>query len=260
MKKIIEPNPGYAGKKLEVPKEIEKAFDKAMFEQREALEIIEGLKNERQMLQLVASGDLDGLLLFSKEKRPPMQVGFLLEDALRQSRYMLVSGITLLTRAAIVGGLAEMTAFNLSDVYIQKCTSLTKASDVFLLLSIAARDFTQRVAEIKRKPHYSHPVAMGCEYISAHLHYHIYLNEIAENCGFSPSYYSKLFKCETGQSVTEYILLKRLECAKHMLLVSSEPIQSISDYLAFSSHSQFTASFKKEYNISPSKFRANAEK
>lgn len=48
------------------------------------------------------------------------RAGIMEENALRQQKNLIICTATLITRAAIRGGLARETAFALSDLYIQK--------------------------------------------------------------------------------------------------------------------------------------------
>ena len=55
--------------------------------------------------------------------------------------------------------------------------------------------------------------------------------------------------------MTEYLRRARLEHARHLLEVSHESIQDISDRLQFSSRNHFSKAFSKQYGISPSAYR-----
>ena len=72
----------------------------------------------------------------------------------------------------------------------------------------------------------------------------------------SAPYFSRLFKKETGYSVSEYILNKKLETAKSMLTSSSYSIAEISASLAFPSQSYFTNVLKKDCGMTPKDYRS----
>lgn len=57
-------------------------------------------------------------------------------DSLRNMKYLFVASITLATRFAITGGMDEETAYNASDLYIQKMDTLTDIEAVQALLKI----------------------------------------------------------------------------------------------------------------------------
>ncbi|MBQ9383301.1 MAG: helix-turn-helix transcriptional regulator [Ruminiclostridium sp.] len=70
------------------------------------------------------------------------------------------------------------------------------------------------------------------------------------------SYLSVLFKRETGVTITEYVILKRMEAAENMLKYSVFSLSEISDILHFSSHSHFAGTFRKYYGTSPKEYRS----
>ena len=71
-------------------------------------------------------------------------------SAMQQQKYAFISFATLLTRAAIRGGLSGEIAFNLSDVYCQRMDAQTEISAVQQLTYTMAMDFCRRVGETKK--------------------------------------------------------------------------------------------------------------
>ncbi|MBQ8088719.1 MAG: helix-turn-helix transcriptional regulator [Clostridia bacterium] len=71
----------------------------------------------------------------------------------------------------------------------------------------------------------------------------------------SPSYLSTLFRRESGVSISNYILNKRMEAARNMLRFSDIPYSEISATLAFSSQSHFIQVFRKQVGCTPHEFR-----
>lgn len=63
-----------------------------------------------------------------------------------------------------------------------------------------------------------------------------------------------LFRKYTGMGVMRYFLLMKLKKSQQMLL-EGKSIREISDSLGFSSQNYFSYAFKKEYGISPIKFK-----
>lgn len=82
---------------------------------------------ENRILQIVRSGDVDAMKkLVSGERFDVGDVGVVASDNRKQTEYLMVSFITLITRAAIDGGLNPEKAYELGDVYLQqieKCRS-----------------------------------------------------------------------------------------------------------------------------------------
>ena len=240
----------------EPPQDVLKAYREAMFEQRETLKGNMIYRLEKELFECVRSGNTEVLNhVFGKISINGHYVGYLSRDPLRQVQYIFVSGIALATRSAIEGGMPEIEAYNLSDVYIQKVDVCKNTDEVNRLFVVAIYDFTKRVKKLKKQKAYSYPVDRCIAYILDHLHYQITLTQLSKYCGLTPQYLSSLFHKETGMTIRDYILNERLEVAKQMLTYSEAGIQEISNNLAFSSHSNFTMHFRKRFNMTPREYR-----
>lgn len=92
------------------------------------------------------------------------------------------------------------------------------------------------------------------------LQEHIYdetmsLNALAEHMGLSTGYLSGLFKKEFGQSFKEYVLSKRLDQAKILMLSSNMKNYEIGEAIGITDANYFSAMFKKHIGMSPNAFR-----
>ena len=100
-------------------------------------------------------------------------------NELRQQKYTFICMATLVTRAAIRGGVAEETAFSLSDLYCQRADLLTEVPLLQNLTFTMLMDFCGKVREIKKQPSAS-PLVQSClQYISVHLHEPITLEQLS---------------------------------------------------------------------------------
>ena len=81
------------------------------------------------------------------------------------------------------------------------------------------------------------------------------MSELSVVTGLNESYLSRLFKKETGLTVTDYILRKKIETAENMLKFSEYSPSQIAFMLGFPSQSYFTAAFKKISGTTPKKYR-----
>ena len=71
----------------------------------------------------------------------------------------------------------------------------------------------------------------------------------------SASYLSRLFKKETGDSVSTYIRGQKIEIAKNLLKYSDYSLIDIANRLSFSSQSHFIQQFRDIVGMTPKKFR-----
>ena len=102
---------------------------------------------------------------------------------------------------------------------------------------------------------YSPPIQRVMEYINLHLGDHISNDDLAANASMSISHLSKVFKKETGGTMTEYIALMRCKKAAGLLKKTDLPVQEISNYVGYSDNNYFVKVFKKIYDLTPSEYR-----
>ena len=98
-------------------------------------------------------------------------------------------------------------------------------------------------------------VVKACQYILMNLNIKLELSDIAGNSGVHPSYLSRRFKEETGQTISSYIREKRIMEARWMLSQTKESITDIALSLGFEDINYFSKIFRKERGLSPSEYR-----
>lgn len=106
------------------------------------------------------------------------------------------------------------------------------------------------------KNKYSKKVADSIDYINKNLfNQSLSLTDIAENINVHKVYLCRIFKEETGENVTQYILKARIEKSKEIILSTNYKLYEISDKLGFNTPQQFSILFKKVTGITPNQFR-----
>ncbi|WP_019006727.1 helix-turn-helix transcriptional regulator [Cohnella laeviribosi] len=83
----------------------------------------------------------------------------------------------------------------------------------------------------------------------------IQVKDIAAAANVHPGYLHRIFKAQTGQTLTEYLTALRMEKAKMLLLHTDVPVADISDYVGVGSRPYFHSLFKKHTNMTPLGFR-----
>ena len=92
-------------------------------------------------------------------------------------------------------------------------------------------------------------------YIEENLIHQISISDFAEMYNYSADRFRHIFTENMGISLKQYIILKRIECAKILLTSSNKSITDISYECGFYDASQFSKLFKKICKITPSQFR-----
>lgn len=98
-------------------------------------------------------------------------------------------------------------------------------------------------------------IQRSIDYILANLSRDLSVKDVAEYVNFSPEYFSKLFKKETGENVKNYILRIKVDAAKDLLKNPNIPISMVASELGYSNFSHFTQMFRKHENMTPSEYR-----
>lgn len=182
-------------------------------------------------------------------------LGILSKNKLQNMKYHFTISTAEIARVCIKGGLSHSEGYTKSDYYIQladECTSLEELSTLHTEMCI---DYVSQMKIINKKTIYSKAINKCINYIYENLNTRITVPVLAETCGLSQAYLSKLFKKETGETISEYIMNKKLETAKNMLQFSEYSLSEISFALNFPSQSYFSNAFKKSFGCTPGNFR-----
>lgn len=119
---------------------------------------------------------------------------------------------------------------------------------LYKLASIAPRD--ENLPSHIRK-------ALG--YIFEHFDEELSLSKVAAYVGLAPTYFSALFKKETGETFKQYLLGYRFDYAKKLLRFTSEPISHIARRSGFADYANFARQFKKNFGQTPMDFRKSTK-
>ncbi len=103
-------------------------------------------------------------------------------------------------------------------------------------------------------------VAVVKQYIEEHLNEKIYVEELAELIHINEQHFMRIFKKETGQSVTEYITERRILVASELLKTSDYSINFISDCIGCENYSYFSKLFKRYTGFTPKEYRQQFKK
>lgn len=98
-------------------------------------------------------------------------------------------------------------------------------------------------------------VKKSIAYIEEHYENPISVKEMGELMGMTPTYFSRFFRKSTGQTFHHYLTYIRLEHARQKLEQSDDGITEIAYASGFPNVKSLIEAFKKEYGITPAKYR-----
>ncbi|NHN29029.1 AraC family transcriptional regulator [Paenibacillus agricola] len=81
------------------------------------------------------------------------------------------------------------------------------------------------------------------------------LDELAKELHLSKHHVSHLFRTETGSSITEYVIARRIRQACWLLKTESTPVELIGSQVGIPHFSYFCRLFKKVTGVTPKQFR-----
>ncbi|XID90746.1 response regulator [Paenibacillaceae bacterium WGS1546] len=92
-------------------------------------------------------------------------------------------------------------------------------------------------------------------YIQEHLHENLTLKDLANKFSFSPNYLGLLFKEETDQYFSDFLITLRMERAKDLLLNTNKKVYEVADLTGYRYLPYFSKKFRECYGMSPLEYR-----
>ncbi len=115
-------------------------------------------------------------------------------------------------------------------------------------------DILTNVSNVIRSQ-YPRAVADAILFIEKNYQKEVSLSMLADAAGLTPSYFSALFKKETGETLSDYLIRYRLAIAQRLLKESRLCIAEVAASAGYMDVKYFSRLFKKHMNITPSAFR-----
>ncbi|OXS52864.1 DNA-binding response regulator [Cohnella sp. CIP 111063] len=93
-------------------------------------------------------------------------------------------------------------------------------------------------------------------YVRENLDKDISREDIAHSVYLNPDYLTRIFKKETGLSISDYLLQQRLEIAAGLLINTEMSVASIAGKIGYANFSHFSRMFKKYMQLNPVEYRS----
>ncbi|WP_008310853.1 response regulator [Leptolyngbya sp. PCC 6406] len=93
------------------------------------------------------------------------------------------------------------------------------------------------------------------DFIEAHYRQPISLKDVAQEVGYSPAYLTNLVQEQTGRSVKQWIIERRMVQARTLLATTDQPVRHIATASGYSDAGYFTRHFRQFHGTSPQDWR-----
>jgi two-component system response regulator YesN len=149
---------------------------------------------------------------------------------------------------------AEMFCYSLEKGYnaIEKFYEFNTIAEVRKYLNKLADAYEEYINNIAND---RGVINIAKKYISQNFCKSIDMAVVANSVSMNYTYFSKIFKEQTGVTFSEYITALRLEEAKRLLNDPLNKIYEISKSIGYKDPKHFTKTFKKYFGISPETYR-----
>lgn len=93
------------------------------------------------------------------------------------------------------------------------------------------------------------------KFISENLHTRLRIRTVARIVNLSPSYFSRAFKASEGMPFTDFVLVSRIELAKHLLATTRRSIAQVALECGLADQSHLTRTFNRFVGTPPRAWR-----
>ncbi len=174
-------------------------------------------------------------------------------DPLRINKNITISFNTLLSRAAIEGGVPPVYARSLCGKFSMQTESAKNIHDISQIRKEMLITYCDSVKNMNTK-NYSPITSKAVEYILTNITGSLKLNNIAEHLHVTPPHLSRIFKKETGLTITDFIHTKKIEEAKYFIKQRKMSIIEVSQLVGYDNPTYFGKVFKRITSMTPSEF------
>lgn len=98
------------------------------------------------------------------------------------------------------------------------------------------------------------------EYLKKNYMHEISMNLLADRAGFSPIYFSRLFKQHFKTNFVDYLNELRIDAAKRLLEDPSLSMKNVAALTGHETQSYFTKNFKKRTGMTPTEYRLSYQR
>lgn len=162
--------------------------------------------------------------------------------------------MSVLSRAAEEGGADLEQVLALNHQFLCESAYLHSVEELTIWLTHVIERYTSLVFDLVDIKH-KDLIYRAIHYIKRHSCERITLEDVAKYAGFSPSYFSKIFKGELACTFNQYLNQLRIENSKPLLLNRELTLSDICYMVGFEDQSYFIKVFRKHVGVTPGRYR-----
>jgi AraC-like DNA-binding protein len=147
-----------------------------------------------------------------------------------------------------------MHIHTVSTDFAQRIEAAEQSGELNLIFETMIRRYCSLVQEYSLAK-YSEVVRNVINAVEFNLKEPLSLSILAKQFNIDPSNLSHHFTRETGMTLTDFVNLKRLEHARHLLNGSAMYIEEVAEYCGYQDMNYFIRLFKRKYGKTPKKYR-----
>ncbi len=175
---------------------------------------------------------------------------------LGMAKARIIELFVLISRSAIDSGADADEILILNNIYISELPTIDSVDELCFRVTKITNKFMDSIFHVVNTKNAS-IVRKTINYINSNFADKISLEETATKMFLSPSYFSRLFKKETGENFNHYLNIVRIEESKKLLVNKNVKIAEVAQMVGFEDQSYYTKVFKKLTKVSPLKYREN---
>lgn len=207
---------------------------------------------EKRLIQDVLAGNSDGAKAILNEMLG--QIFFASGNNIDIIKTRTIELVALLSRAIIEAGSNQEDIYRMTESFLKRLTDVKNLTDLSYVLLETLDQFTNLAFYATTGNNLS-LIKKCVNYIHEHYNQNLTLDEVAEHAGLNPSYFSSLFKKDTGVNFSGFLMNLRIENAKQLLKNTNLPLVDIAVETGFDNQSYFSYVFKKSTSMSPRQYR-----
>ena len=166
---------------------------------------------------------------------------------------------TLASAGRMLGAKAESRGYGgwawYNDVYLPSISVAPDSESLLMRFRMHVMVFMVKAAAEKEKEERK-PIRDAVRYMNDHFTDSDFsLESVSAIAGLSPTYFSQLFRKETGKGFQEFLLDIRMQKAKELLRDTQLAVYEIAEKVGYLDAKHFSKVFQKKTGVKPNEFR-----